>query len=389
MSRPDHSSSTLLYKLSNDIDISKAFEAIDVDKAGIAIMAKKSKLNFFLIPDLNIKATNILKQDSLSIGAELATSRHAADFSAEKADAILICSDKQLEMLSRKELPQPFGLKEIAKSLSLFTHKKVHPKQLMGVLNINFDSFYASSRTGENDFLSKVEVMIADGADIIDIGGVSSRPGSIYPGEDEERRRLEPIFQIIKKEKLYERVIFSADTFSPAVARMALDSGFGIINDITGLEDDNLAKIIAEYSAKVVIMHKKGTSLDMQELPHYDNIMLDIDGFFDELITKALSYGVKDIILDIGIGFGKTLRHNITLIQNMEHFARFGYPLLIGASRKSMINEIDNSAVTDRLAGTISIHQKALDNGVSIIRAHDVREHVQMMKTWQQMVNFC
>jgi dihydropteroate synthase len=227
--------------------------------------------------------------------------------------------------------------------------------------------------------------MIDDGADIIDVGGVSSRPGSTYPGEAEELLRVEPIFELIYKNKLYEKASFSADTFSPKVACAALESGFKIINDINGLKDDELARVIAQYSATVVMMHKKGDTKTMQENPKYDNTMLEIDSFFDERVEKAKSFGVSDIVLDVGIGFGKSLDDNLTVIKNLGSFMHFGLPLLIGASRKSMINDISPSIVEDRLAGTLSIHQKALDNGASIIRAHDVKEHRQMIEVWKKI----
>jgi dihydropteroate synthase len=375
----------MIYRISSETDIRDVFDFIEVDKIGSKIMAKKANLNRFFIKDIDVKAANILKQDALSIGAELACSKHCADFSKPTTNALLICNNKQLEILVKKESIQPFGLKKISSKLSLFVEKIDFKPQIMGVLNINSDSFFVQSRVGQSSFLDSVHKMIDDGADIIDVGGVSSRPGSTYPGEAEELLRVEPIFELIYKNKLYEKASFSADTFSPKVACAALESGFKIINDINGLKDDELARVIAQYSATVVMMHKKGDTKTMQENPKYDNTMLEIDSFFDERVEKAKSFGVSDIVLDVGIGFGKSLDDNLTVIKNLGSFMHFGLPLLIGASRKSMINDISPSIVEDRLAGTLSIHQKALDNGASIIRAHDVKEHRQMIEVWKKI----
>jgi dihydropteroate synthase len=375
----------MTYKLSNETDIDGLFAQIGCDKGGIAIMRKKACLNLFYIRELSVKAANILKQDALSIGAELATSKHACDFSKETTDAVLICNDKQLEILVKKELAQPFGLKMVAKELASFIHPKKFSHRIMGVLNVNLDSFYGGSRVSEGDFLDKAAKMADDGADIIDIGGVSSRPGSVYCSEAEEMSRVQGVIKSVGKHKLHEKALFSVDSFTPSVIRLALDNGFRIINDITGLENDEVAKLTAQYGASLVIMHKQGDTANMQDAPSYDDVTLDIDRFFAQRIAKAHSFGISDIILDVGIGFGKTLTHNLSLIKHLEHFTHFGHELLIGASRKSMISAITPCEVDDRLAGAIALHQKALDNGASILRVHDVKEHKQMLTVWEAL----
>lgn len=378
----------MIYKLSNELDIIKAFESINVDKVGAEIMSKKSKINLFMIKNLNIKAANILKQDALSVGADLATNKLTASLSIDFTDAILICSDKQLDILSKKELCQPFGLKQIGKTLGMHLRNKNYPKQIMGILNINNDSFFEQSRVSNDDFLRRAETMIYDGASIIDIGGVSSKPGSVYPGEAEEILRVRSILDIVKKTRLYEKARFSIDTFSAEVAKIAFDSGFDILNDITGLESDQLARVAGEYGVEVVIMHKKGSTKDMQDSPYYDDVMIEIDHFFKNRVEKAKSFGVNKIILDVGIGFGKTTEHNLTLIKHLSHFKHFGLPIMVGASRKKMLDEICQVEVCDRLAPTLAVHQKALDSGASIIRVHDVKEHAQMLKIWQKLYCF-
>jgi dihydropteroate synthase len=263
----------------------------------------------------------------------------------------------------------------------------------MGVINANDDSFFEGSRFQGKEALSAIEKMINDGAKIIDIGGVSSRPGSEYPGVDEELRRVKPIIDEIYDSRLYEKALFSIDTFVPEVLEYALDRGFKIANDITGLESDEYAKIAAKYNASVVIMHKKGDPKNMQKNPFYENVILEVDEFFKERIEKAKSFGVKDIILDVGIGFGKRLEDNLALIKHMEHFLHFGYELLIGASRKSMIDMIMkkeglSTTPQERLPGTLILHAQAVGNGASIVRCHDVKEHFQALKVFEELREF-
>ncbi len=257
----------------------------------------------------------------------------------------------------------------------------------MGVLNANEDSFFSQSRFKDYEACQKIENMISQGANIIDIGAVSSRPGSVYCGEEEELRRVKNIADIIYKNNYYEKVDFSIDSYSPLVCDYVLNKGFTIVNDITGLEDDELCKVASSYKAQVVIMHMQNNPQNMQDNPFYEDVIRQIDEYFSKQITKAKHYGISDIVLDVGIGFGKTLEHNISLIQNLAYFKKHNYPLLIGASRKSMIEHILQSPcpVKDRLAGTIAIHLQAIKEGASIIRCHDVKEHHQAIKVFENL----
>ena len=258
--------------------------------------------------------------------------------------------------------------------------------KVMGVLNANEDSFFKGSRFDGAEALVHVKKMIADGASIIDIGGVSSRPGSVGVSEVEEFDRVKPIIDMIYEENLYKKVEFSIDSYSPLCVEYALNHGFSIVNDITALENDNIAKLVALFDVTIVLMHKLGSTKDMQKNPEYENIILDVDNFFQERIKKARSFGIKKIVLDVGIGFGKGLKHNLLLVKHHAHFLHLGYELLIGASRKSMIDMINKSKVEDRLSGTLAIHLKAVQEGASIVRVHDVKEHVQALKV-QEAIN--
>jgi len=373
-------------KLSNSVEIKKYLKDLDVDGGGVNILANKAKHHLIYISNLHVGGANILKQDALSIGADLAVPRGTILAKTDSVDAILIASSRDIQKLIPKLKMQPFGLKEIASFLEdILSVKKPDSVEIMGVINANDDSFFSGSRFKDSDAILTIEKMIEQGADIIDIGGVSSRPNAEIVLADEELKRVTPILDTIKKEKLYQRVKFSIDSYTPVVIDKALNSGFTIVNDITGFKDDEVCKVCASYNATAVIMHMQGTPQTMQNNPTYSSVVEDI---YDELknsMQKAESFGIKDIILDVGIGFGKTLEHNIELIKNLEHFLTLGKPLLVGASRKSMIDKIYPSKVEDRLAGTLAIHLEAIRNGASILRVHDVYEHSQAISVFNAL----
>jgi len=257
--------------------------------------------------------------------------------------------------------------------------------RIMGIINANDDSFFEDSRFLKEDAISKIECMISDGATIIDIGAVSSRPGADIVSADEELKRFKPIADIIQKKGLYTKAIFSIDSYTPSVIEYALKSGFSYVNDITGLENDEVCRLVAHYNATAIIMHMQGRPQDMQNKPTYSNILEEVNVFFRERIAKAKRFGIEKIILDVGIGFGKTLEHNLKLINKLNYFTSFGYELLIGASRKSMIDSISSAKVNDRLAGTLVLHVEALRKGASIVRVHDVFEHNQAMEVFKRL----
>ncbi|ABV67462.1 dihydropteroate synthase [Aliarcobacter butzleri RM4018] len=374
------------YKISLN-DSKKFFENLGCDSGGISILSKKSKLHTLYIKDLHVGAANILKQDALSIGADLAVPNGVIIAKDKYVNALLIGTTKHFENLAKKELAQPFGLKELAKSLKDYVKEQNYPTKIMGVLNANEDSFFKNSRFDNSEACQRIEKMIEDGANIIDIGAVSSRPGSLPVSENIELDRLKDIVQTIYQNKYYEKVDFSIDSFSPKVIEYVLNHGFKIVNDITGLQNDEVCKLVSKYNAQAVIMHMQNNQTNMQEAPFYEDVIVEIDDFFTKRLEKVKSFGVKDIVLDVGIGFGKTLEHNLLLLKNLEHFKHFGYELLIGASRKSMIDKITPTEVINRLPGTLAIHLESIRNGASIIRCHDVKEHFQAIKVFEAIEN--
>ncbi len=370
-----------IYKLGNMADKKAVLKALDVESGGVSIMAKKMELLYFFIKDLKTPAANILKQDALSIGAELAVPGGVILCEKPTYDCILIGTRKHMEVLSKKELAQPFGLKSVATQLKKLLSTKTYPTQIMGVINANDDSFFEGSRFVAKDAILQIKKMLGEGAKLIDIGAVSSRPGADVVSAEEELARIKPICDIIASEKLYEQVTFSIDSYTPLVVEYALKSGFTLINDITGASNESLIELAVKYKAKLCIMHMQGTPQTMQKDPVYEDVMVEVSDFFEERIAKCEALGLsrENIILDVGLGFGKTLEHNITLIKNMAHFKIFGCEVLVGASRKSMIDKIISAPVEERLSGTLAIHLKAVENGASIVRCHDVAEHTQAL----------
>jgi dihydropteroate synthase len=245
----------------------------------------------------------------------------------------------------------------------------------MGVLNATPDSFSDGGEFNDTKAaLSQIELMISRGASIIDVGGESTRPGSEFISIQEERERVMPILK--KAIHQFPDTLFSIDTTKYTIAEEALRLGVHFINDISGLKrEPRLASLCATYNAGYILMHSQGNPKTMQDNPIYDDVVADIKSFFKEKIAQARQAGVQAIIIDPGIGFGKTLAHNIELIKHLEAFKDLGYPLMIGASRKKMIGQLLNGRpVTNRLIGTITIHYHAMLKGVNIIRVHDVKE---------------
>jgi len=371
--------------VSTSLNLKKYLNQLEVDNGGIKILSAKGELIFIEIKDLHVGAANILKQDSISVGADLAVPKGTVIAKTPKVDTLLIGNKRNLEKLYKKILKQPFGLVEVARYIKKAINITYQKPKIMGIINANDDSFYSKSRFVGVNAIDKINKMIEEGADIIDIGGVSSRPGAKKVLASQEMNRLVPLVDEIYRNKLYERVDFSIDSYTPEVIKYVLDRGFCIVNDITGFQDDEICKITASYKATAVIMHMQGNPQTMQKNPIYKDVVEDIYNFLEIQLEKTKSFGIEDIILDVGIGFGKTLKDNIKLIQSLKHFKTLGHPLLIGASRKSLIGDIFSSSIEERLAGTLAIHLKAIDEGVQIVRVHDIYEHKQAIEIWQNL----
>ena len=255
----------------------------------------------------------------------------------------------------------------------------------MGILNVTPDSFSDGGKFNNiNSATEHALEMIETGADIIDVGGESSRPGATEISIDEEINRTIPTIQNIIKEK--PKSIISIDTTKPEVAEAALESGALIINDISGLSDSRMVTIVNKYDAIVVIMHMQGEPRTMQENPSYNNVVEDVFTYLQSKIKYAKENGVSSIIVDPGIGFGKSVNHNYELLRNLTNFQNLDTPLLIGVSRKSFIGKSLNLEVYERDIATIILETDAVNKGTKIIRTHDVKNGVQLKKL-KQLLN--
>lgn len=258
--------------------------------------------------------------------------------------------------------------------------------QVMGILNVTPDSFYAGSRKQtEAEIAARACEILEQGGSIIDVGAYSSRPNATHISEEEEMERLRRGLQIIGKE--CPGAVVSVDTFRADVARMCVEEyGVAMINDIAAGEmDERMFPMAARLGVPYIIMHMQGTPQNMQQQPHYENVVKEVICYFARKVQQLRELGVKDIIVDPGFGFGKTLEHNYQLLDHLDDFSVLGQPLLVGVSRKSMIYRLLGGGPEDALNGTTAVHTVALMKGADILRVHDVREACQAVAVLEAM----
>jgi dihydropteroate synthase len=258
--------------------------------------------------------------------------------------------------------------------------------KIMGILNVTPDSFYAESRTSDEEHIAaRVQQLMDDGADMIDIGGYSSRSGADDVSPEEEMNRLRRGLRVVRR--LYPEVPISVDTFRADVARMCVEEeGADIINDISGgMMDRQMFRTVARLGVPYILMHMQGTPDTMQQAPHYDNLRREVMLYFAERIDRLCQMGAKDIIVDPGFGFGKTLEHNYELFHHLDDFNLFNLPLLVGISRKSMIYKLLGGTPQTSLNGTTVLNTIALMKGAHILRVHDVKEAVEAKRIVMKM----
>jgi dihydropteroate synthase len=250
----------------------------------------------------------------------------------------------------------------------------------MGILNVTPDSFYDGGKHVEIESLIEHSAkMLTQGADFLDIGGASSRPGSKEISANEELTRIIPVIEGIREK--HRDVIISVDTFRSKVAHEAIMAGADMINDISAGElDKNMLKTAADLKVPYVMMHMQGRPDTMQARPEYDDVLIDVTQYLSERLNAAKESGITDIIIDPGFGFGKRLHHNYRLLDRLDHLQLLGRPILIGLSRKSMIQNVLDVDAEDALNGTTALNMAALDRGANILRVHDVKEAVECVK---------
>lgn len=384
-------------------ELKDEFKKIDVDKRGLEIMLPKGKFYLLKIEGMSAINANIVKQQMLSIGGEAAVARGAIEARVDKSDCIIMGTSAQYNNLIEKLKLQPWGLKEVARkieqTLTQFNQDKLllcwdgyrlefHQKTLiMGILNLTPDSFSDGGKfLKKEDALRHAQEMEKEGADIIDVGGESTRPGARTVSLEEELRRVIPLIRELRKKV---RVPISIDTRKAKVAKEAIESGANIINDVSALRyDPDMLKVVKKYKVPIIVMHMKGSPRTMQRAPQYRDLLSEIYTFFERTIQKLVQEGIDEskIIIDPGIGFGKTLEHNVQILRRLREFRSLGRPILLGPSRKSFIGQILNLPVDRRLNGTLASCACAIMNGADILRVHDVREVVELAKVLDRLV---
>jgi dihydropteroate synthase len=259
--------------------------------------------------------------------------------------------------------------------------------RIMGIVNLTPDSFFSGSRfQAEKEILLQVEKMITEGADIIDLGAFSSRPNAdLISFEEEKKRLLSPLQKLVQE---FPSTVISVDTYRSKIAELSIYEGASIINDISGGDlDESMFETIAKLKVPYVLMHMQGTPKTMQQNPEYEDVFKEIYKGFSEKSQKLTSLGANDVILDVGFGFGKTLKHNYTLLKKLNSFQSLQRPVLAGISRKGMIQKVIHASADDSLNGTTAAHVLALQNGANILRVHDVKaakEAIQIVSYYQK-----
>ncbi|UCD38149.1 MAG: dihydropteroate synthase [Fidelibacterota bacterium] len=387
-------------------ELAQEFSSIDVDEGGAGIMAPKAAFHILRLRELKSPAANILKQEMLSLGGECATSRSVILGDPNPQDVIIMGTRRQLAKLGTKLKRQPFGLKDAARQIEAFLKgatldlrpgipiplalsddQSCYPL-IMGILNVTPDSF-----SDGNKYLDKQAAvdhgikMIEQGADIIDVGGESTRPGSDSVSEGEELSRVLPVIEGLRQQT---ECPISIDTMKAGVARGALATGAALVNDVSaGRYDPEMMEVVAQAGCPYIMMHMQGQPKTMQNNPHYDNLMDELHRFFDQRITVTSKAGIKDhqVIIDPGIGFGKRREDNYELLRRLRELRIFGRPVLVGASRKSFLQNTLGEAPQDRLEESIAAQTIAMVNGADILRVHDVIPALKSRVVFQQLMD--
>ncbi len=379
-----------ILNLAEKEDLYQELAQIGVDEAAWEIFTAKNNSLAIKVEGLSVAAANILKQTALATGADCAVHRQVISGKTKTSAAILFASQRQMEEICRRLSLQPACVARLVPEIKTLLNNYFAPSStitvsgkkvnlatrthLMGIVNVTPDSFY----DGGKFFAPEAAVahafrLIDEGADFIDIGAESTRPGSLPVPPKEQLRRLLPVLKAVAKKS---RVPISVDTTSARVATAAIQEGATMINDISALSfDRRMARVCARAGVPVILMHIKGTPRTMQRKPVYQDLMGEIVSWLATAITRAIRSGIKkeQILIDPGIGFGKTTAHNLTIIRRLRELKSLGVPIVVGPSRKSFIGKLLGLPPEERLEGTIAAAVLAAENGASIIRVHDVR----------------
>jgi len=380
--------------ISNIREAERELEKLGVHGYGIKVMAGKMIKKVFYLRDLEIKAANILKQECLAIGAELALPKDASLLKGKVVDAILIIDSNKIEILLGKLKKQPFSLKEVADQIEDITIKydksswvikngsrklTIKKPLVMGILNVTPDSFSDGGEFNEKDKAVEWAIsLIKNGVDILDIGGESTGPGTKDVSVEEELKRVIPVVKAIRKKN--KKIWISVDTYKSEVAREAIKAGADMINDVTALRGDKkMAGFIAKSGVPVIFMYcKDNTPRTTRQKKEYKDVVFHVMDFMIERIAFAMAKGVKreQILIDPGMGafVSSNPKYSLEIVNRLDEFKSLGFPILIGPSRKSFIGDVLDLPVSERKEGTLGVVAVAILRGANIVRVHDVKE---------------
>ncbi len=378
-----------LLSLENKEDFNRELARVGVDPKAWAIFQEKNQILQIKIEELSAAGANILKQTALTVGADCAIHREVISGRVKRSPAILFATPRQLETIINKLKHQPECASKLVPGLLILVQNLSNETKvlkiggqlfelgkrsyLMGILNITPDSFYDGSKYLEPEkAIEQGLKLVAEGADILDIGAESTRPGANPVPSEEQLKRLLPVLKPLRKKV---KVPISVDTTSAQVAEIVLNEGVNIINDISGFNfDKKMAETCARLKCYAILMHIKGKPRTMQRNPVYQDLMQEVISYLKNSVDRAVKAGMKreQLFIDPGIGFGKKLEHNLELLRRLGELRALGLPVVVGPSRKSFIGMILNLPVEERLEGTIAASVFAVLNGADIVRVHDI-----------------
>ena len=390
----------MLLKINKEL-LGEAMASIGAHPASLPIFAHKSEIVPYKLLGVRTPAANILKQEMLAAGGDAVVPTGCIVNADKYVNVVLLGTLKQYKIVLKKlELMQYFGLKQVAAELQEAVAAALEPAALrttladgrvltydkmcvMGILNITPDSFYEGSRVSAlADVVARAGQMLEQGAQVLDIGGESTRPGSDSVDGDEERRRVLPVIEALRRE--YPEAVLSVDTYRADTAEAALAVGADIINDISAMEADaRMADVVVRTKAPIILMHMRGTPKNMQQNCQYQDVVQEVAVYLAQRaqLLREQGVGADKIILDPGIGFAKDVEQNLRLMRDLHVLTSFGYPVLLAASRKSTIGAVLGGVpASERLEGTIATSLQAVQAGAQMVRVHDVLENVRAIR---------
>lgn len=390
----------MLLKINKEL-LGEAMASIGAHPASLPIFAHKSEIVPYKLLGVRTPAANILKQEMLAAGGDAVVPTGCIVNADKYVNVVLLGTLKQYKIVLKKlELMQYFGLKQVATELQEAVAAALEPAALrttladgrvltydkmcvMGILNITPDSFYEGSRVSAlADVVARAGQMLEQGAQVLDIGGESTRPGSDSVDGDEERRRVLPVIEALRRE--YPEAVLSVDTYRADTAEAALSVGADIINDISAMEADaRMAEVVVRSKAPIILMHMRGTPKNMQQNCQYQDVVQEVAVYLAQRaqLLREQGVGADKIILDPGIGFAKDVEQNLRLMRDLHVLTSFGYPVLLAASRKSTIGAVlGGIPAAERLEGTIATSLQAVYVGAQMVRVHDVLPNVRAIR---------